>query len=210
MSWLGGIFEQVNAYKEEMGKHNMSIGQISMVDGEQMAPSSTPQGIRKFKELYDKVKSELSAMGYAVNELPSYSLATHTPLEIEERQRKALEYLQDIFKHQGRIAMPTPMPNSLPTGVQRSPVTTAKPPQSSAPIMTDEDAYKLLYMRLRIFPRADSFNLPSGGFKALSICQDTNKTYVFVVSDGGPAVLEDEPHLFPSDALIAALNLLRG
>src|SRR6478735_1153996 len=139
MTWLGGIFEQINAYKKEMGEY-MGIGQISMVDGEQMAPSSTPQGIRKFKELYDKVKSELSAMGYAVNELPSYSLATHTPLEIEERQRKALEYLQDIFKHQGRIAMPTPMPNSLPTGVQRSPVMTpVKPPQSSAPIMTDED-----------------------------------------------------------------------
>src|SRR6478735_4452174 len=196
MTWLGGIFEQINAYKKEMGEY-MGVGQISTVDGEQMAPSSTPQGIVKFKAQYDRVKSELSAMGYAVNELPSYSLGAFTPLEIEERQRKALEYLQDIFKHQNNRKPWEMTPSVVPT--QRSPVMTpAKPPQSSAPIMTDDDAYKLLYMRLRIFPRADSFQLPSGGFKALSICQDTNKTYVFVVSAGGPTVLDDEPHLFPS------------
>lgn len=70
--------------------------------------------------------------------------------------------------------------------------------------LREEDAYKVLMLRMRV-PEYGTL-----GFKGLSICQDDDKTYVFVVSKGGPTILEDEPDMFPSDKLIAQLILLRG
>ena len=47
-------------------------------------------------------------------------------------------------------------------------------------------------------------------FQHLSTCMLPNKVFVFVVAKDQPTIIEDDPILFPSDTLIAALHLLKG
>ena len=66
------------------------------------------------------------------------------------------------------------------------------------------DPIQMIAMRLRT---------PEGmtiGFQHISVCERPGKVFVFVVAKDQPTIIEDDPILFPSDTLIAALHLLKG
>ena len=66
------------------------------------------------------------------------------------------------------------------------------------------DPLQMIAMRLRT---------PEGmstGFQHISVCERPGKVFVFVVAKDQPTIIEDDPILFPSDTLIAALHLLKG
>ena len=85
------------------------------------------------------------------------------------------------------------------------PVNSTGPLQvTSMTTLSEEDALRLLMMRLRV-PQGSRYP-----FEHISLHLNNTKSYVFVVSSGGAVVLEDDPHMFPSDELIAKLQVLKG
>lgn len=70
--------------------------------------------------------------------------------------------------------------------------------------LTKRGAWEALRLRLRIG------EYETHGFKDLSISIDGEKVYLFIVSKGGATILEDDEPNYPSDALVAAVRLLRG
>ena len=72
------------------------------------------------------------------------------------------------------------------------------------PVSGRYDPLQMIAMRLRT---------PEGmstGFQHISVCERPGKVFVFVVAKDQPTIIEDDPILFPSDTLIAALHLLKG
>lgn len=97
----------------------------------------------------------------------------------------------------------------IPQQVGAAPVTQAPVTQTGNTrigwVPSKEELMMVLGMRLRI----PSFNMAP--FPHLDFHYTPEKVYVFVVANqGGAVILEDEPLLFPSDTLIAALRLLEG
>lgn len=195
----------------EQYMHDLMYPQVVTVEGETMAVSSTPEGIVKFQQLYDKVATEFRAMGMSVNSLERMNVLTFSSKEIEERQRKALDYLKTLWDKRY-----PPMPNDIGIGavIPRNGVAGAMAPRTgagSAPErgpkveekrrLSEEEAYRLLGLRLRL---REGTIMPL----KMNIILGEDKTYLFTLSKGGPVVLEDDPHLFPSDEMIAKLILL--
>ena len=70
--------------------------------------------------------------------------------------------------------------------------------------LTEEMAFDLLAGRMRI---GDGNRMP---FQHISMHITPETAYLFIVSDGGPVIIEDSTNMFPSDNLITQLRLLRG
>lgn len=69
---------------------------------------------------------------------------------------------------------------------------------------------QLIMARLRL-PIMEGMQLRLPGVDdAHCYCEDGKAAIVFIVKDGKPVVIEDDPHLFPSDSLITQLRLLIG
>ena len=72
------------------------------------------------------------------------------------------------------------------------------------PVSARYSPIQMITMRMRI---REGDILP---FQHLSMYEAQNKVFVFVVAKDQPTIIEDDPTLFPSDTLIAALHLLKG
>lgn len=65
-------------------------------------------------------------------------------------------------------------------------------------------AHELLAGRMRM---AQGSQWP---FEHLSLNVGAQKVTLFIIAKGGPVILEDDEHMFPSDKLVAELQLLQG
>lgn len=65
-------------------------------------------------------------------------------------------------------------------------------------------AHQLLAGRLRMDEKS------VWPFEHLSLHVGAEKVTLFVIAKGGPVIIEDDEHMFPSDKLVAELRLLQG
>lgn len=111
---------------------------------------------------------------------------------MENKQKKGLSPM----KIQGIPQVADNQLGALPIGAGRA--------AKRQPWMPDKnELMRVLASRLRM-REGDMYPLH------IDFCVKPEKVYVFVVGDNGATIIEDDPNLFPSDALITALKLLEG
>lgn len=69
----------------------------------------------------------------------------------------------------------------------------------------DDEIFRSAVVRMRLRVR-EGAGMP---FEFFGSHATSETVYVFIVQNGKPVMLEDDPNLFPSDNLITQLNLLR-
>lgn len=134
-------------------------------------------------------------------------LLPKTATEIAMQKKEANAHLQAI---QAKKAMYEAMYSGVFDGPLSGYPVRAKPKRFKQITMqgntglTEDMAFQLLAGRLRVGEGA------VWPFAHLSMHIAQDKSYLFVVAKGGPVMLEDDTHMFPSDDLIGKLRLLMG